>query len=158
MDKGTVTVILAAGGWVIAAITLLLGYLERRTAREEDRFAKTLDYFQGGSQRRSIGISMLEGVWIRKARYHDVVVPLVANQIVYLLLSTESHDAHNERNLIRLLTAFRAIPHLQEKYHDPWADVCDAIARKHDGEVKGLPVSQPTLRLWAEELGCGIGP
>jgi hypothetical protein len=156
VDKDTVTVIVAAGGWIIAAITLVIGYLERRSAREEDQFAKTLDYFEGGSQRRSIGISMLEGMWLKKPRYHDVVVPIVANQIVYLLLSTDSHDAHNERNLVRLIMAFSSIPNLRDKYHDRWADVCDAIARKYEGESKGIPISQPTLKLWAKGLGHEI--
>lgn len=153
MDKDLLNVAIGAGGWIVAVITLAMGYLERKNAREQDRLGKTLDYFDGGSQRRSIGISMLEGVWLTNPRYHSVLVPLVANQIVYLLLSTDSHDAHNERNLVRLVMILKAIPNLKEKYHDRWADVCDAISRKYEGELKGIPISKPTLKLWAKALG-----
>jgi hypothetical protein len=148
-----VALFVAAGGWVVAVITVVIGYLERRSAREEERLARTMDYFDGGSQRRSIGISMIEGLWLANSRYHSVLVPLIANQIVYLLLSSDSHDAHNERNLIRLVTIFKAIPNLRERYFERWGDVCDAISRKYAGEPKGIPIPGPTLKLWARDLG-----
>ncbi|GAB4578819.1 MAG: hypothetical protein Fur0022_15560 [Anaerolineales bacterium] len=156
MDKDLLNIAISAAGWIVAVITLVLGYLERKGAREQDRLGKTLDYFDGGSQRRSIGISMLEGVWLHNRRYHNILVPLVANQIVYLLLSTDSHDAHNERNLVRLIMIFGAIPKLKEKYHDRWGDVCDAISRKYAGEPKGIPVTKPTLKRWGQALGHEI--
>ena len=56
--------------------------------------------------------------WVHRT---DTLVPLVANQIVSLLLSTDSHDAHNERNLVRLVMILNAIPNLKENYHDRWA-------------------------------------
>jgi hypothetical protein len=121
MDKELLGFVAAAGGWIVAVITLVFGYLERRSAREEERLAKTMDYFDGGSQRRSIGISMIEGVWVKNPRYHSVLVPLIANQIVYLLLSTDSHDAHNERNLTRLVMLLKGIPNLKEQYFERWA-------------------------------------
>jgi hypothetical protein len=152
MDKESVVFLVAAGGWIVAVITLLIGYLERRSAREQERLAKTLDYFDGGSQRRSIGISMIEGVWIQNRRFRNILIPLIANQIVYLLLSTDSKDAHNERNLERLVMLFKAIPNLRQPDHDR-EDVCKAIERKYAGETKGIPVSKPTLRMWAKDLG-----
>jgi hypothetical protein len=159
MDKDLLNIIVAAGGWVVAVITVVLGYRERKSAREEDLLGKTLAYFDGGSQRRSIGISLLEGIWIRKKSCHAVVVPLIANQIVYLLLSTDSHDAHNERNLVRLVMLLRQVPDLQANFYDRWGDVCDAIGRKYEGHAdgKGIPVSKPTLKLWAKGLGHEIG-
>jgi hypothetical protein len=157
MNKDIITVVLGAGGWLVAAGTLVTGYLERKSAREQDRLGKTLDYFDGGSQRRSIGISMLEGVWLNNRRYHSVLVPLVANQIVYLLLSTDSHDAHNERNLVRLVMILKGILNLKERHHERWADVCDAIYRKYEGESKGIPIAKPTLALWAKSLDYEMG-
>jgi hypothetical protein len=156
VDNELVSWTVSAGGWVVAIITIAIGYLERRQAQEEERLGKTLDYFDGGSQRRSIGISLIEGVWIKKRRFDDVIVPLVANQVVYLLLSTESHDAHNERNLVRLVAILRAVPKLAERYFDRWGDVCDAMKRKSDGERKGIPVSQATLQIWSSQLGGNL--
>ncbi len=145
--------ILASGGWVVAILTLILGYRERKQAREEERLAKTLDYFDGGSQRRSIGIALVEGLWVKKPNSHDVIVPLVANQIVYLLLSTGSVDAHNERNLVRLFMILKSIPNLNQKYWDRRCDVADAFFRRLEGEEKGIPVPSVTLKIWMEALG-----
>jgi len=47
--------IVAAGGSIVAIVAVIVGYLERRQAREDDRLGQTLDYLAGGSQRRSIG-------------------------------------------------------------------------------------------------------
>lgn len=156
MDKEIFSWVVAAGGWLVAIITIAIGYHERRQAREEERLRRTLDYFVGGSQRRSIGISLIEGVWIKKRRFDDIIVPLVANQVVYLLLSTESHDAHNERNLVRLIMILRAVPSLAERYSERWGDVCDAIDRKYQGEGKGIPVAEGTLKSWSKALGSDL--
>jgi hypothetical protein len=145
--------ILASGGWLVAIVTLVLGYRERKQAREEERLARTRDYFGGGSQRRSIGIALIEGLWLDKPISHDVIVPLVASQLVYLLLSTESLDAHNERNLVRLFIIFKSIPNLNQRYWDRRCDVADAITRKLEGGEKGIPVSSVTLKLWMKDLG-----
>jgi hypothetical protein len=145
--------ILASGGWLVAIFTLTLGYRERKQAREEERLARTLDYFDSSSQRRSIGIALIEGLWANKPDSHDVIVPLIANQIVYLLLSTTSVDPHNERNLVRLFMIFKAIPNLNRKYWDRRCDVADAISRKLEGEDKGIPVTPATLKIWMQALG-----
>jgi hypothetical protein len=153
MKLQIVQTILASGGWVVAIVTLLIGYRERTQAREEERLAQTLEYFGGGSQRRSIGIALLEGLWLNKPQTHDVIVPLIANQIVYLLLSTDSVDAHNERNLVRLFMLFKAIPNLNAEYWDRRCDVADAINRKLEDGKRGIPVSSVTLKLWLKDLG-----
>jgi hypothetical protein len=153
MNEQVAQWILAAGGWLVAIAALIINYRERKQAREEDRLGKTLDYFGGGSQRRSIGIALIEGLWTNNPKHHDVIVPLVANQIVYLLLSTESLDAHNERNLVRLITIFKSVPNLREKYSYPWGDVMNALYLKLDGEKKGIEMPPTTLRLWQKALG-----
>jgi hypothetical protein len=155
MDKDLLNIVVAAGGWLVATLTLVLGYFERKSAREEDLLATTLAYFDGGSQRRSIGVSLLEGVWIHKPSSHKIIVPLIANQIVYLLLSSDSHDAHNVRNLVRLVMLLREVPNLQANSHDRWVDVCDAIYQKYEynDEEKGIPIAKPTLKLWAKGFG-----
>ena len=137
---------------MVAIVALIIGYRERKQSREEERLGQTLDYFGGGSQKRSIGIALIEGLWVKNPRHHDVIVPLVANQIVYLLLSTESLDAHNERNLIRLFMIFKSIPNLRERYDLPWGDVANAIYEKQHGAKKGIPLSSGTLDIWMKTL------
>ena len=153
MNNLFITAWIAAGGWVVAIISLVQGFLERKGAREEERLGKTLDYFDGGSQRRSIGISMIEGLWLNKPKYRDIIVPLISNQVVYLLLCTESKDAHNERNLVRMVMILMRIPDFKNKYHDRWGDVSNAIYAKFQGEEKGISMPGPTLQLWYSGLG-----
>jgi hypothetical protein len=160
MNKDLIALVAAIGGWVVALVTLGIGYLERKAARDDDLLGKTLGYFDGGSQRRSIGISLLEGIWIRRPISFPVIVPLISNQIVYLLHSTDSHDAHNERNLVRLVMLLQQVPNLQGMYHDRWGDVCDALYRKFEDNdsKKGIPVSKPTLKAWAKGFGSDLEP
>jgi hypothetical protein len=75
VNKDLIALIAAPGGWVFALVTLAIGYFERRATRQEDLFGEMLTYVDGGSQRRSIGIS-LEGIWIRKPRGLPAIVPL----------------------------------------------------------------------------------
>ena len=143
---------LASGGWLVAILTLVIGYLERRQGREEERLAETLEYFVGGSQRRSVGIALIEGLWANKPRHHAVIVPLIANQIVYLLLSTDSVDIHNKRNLERLFDILITVPNLRRKYLRPSTDVLRAIRQKLEGNEKGIPLSPALLDKWKRDL------
>ena len=75
---------------------------------------------------------------------------------MYLLLSTESRDAHNERNLVRVFMLFKSIPNLNERYSERSHDVADAIVSKLEGELKGLPMTDTTLKIRARELGISV--
>jgi hypothetical protein len=87
MRSTTIAWIVALGGWVIALFQYYLGYRERQIQREENLLAQTLSYFEGKTQRRSIGISMVEGVWAPKKKRMNILVPVLLNQAIYLLLS-----------------------------------------------------------------------
>jgi hypothetical protein len=155
MTAENIAWIVALGGWTIASLQFYLGYRERRQQREEDLLAKTLAYFEGKSQRRSIGISLVEGIWVRRKRYMDIIVPVLVNQAVYLLLSSGSVDAaHEERNLIRLLRLLeRCIPSCSDATHHQ-SEILDAILRKDPAlEEKGIPLGRSTLRIWFKRLG-----
>jgi hypothetical protein len=155
MDGTTIALIIGFGGWFVALLQYYLGYRERKERSEGELLAKTLDYFTGKSQGRSIGISLVEGIWLPKKKHLDVIVPVLVNQAVYLLLSTDSTDsAHEERNLIRLLQLLdRCIPLTSEpEAHQP--EIMDAILRKDPkGGKKGIPLGRQTLRLWYVKFG-----
>ena len=150
--------VVAAGGWLVALFEYYLGDRERRAQRDDELLAQTLAYFDGGTQRRSIGLALVEGIWIRQKKQLDVIVPVLINQTIYLLLSSESKDAvHEERNAIRLLHLLdRAIPLTsQPGEHRP--EILDAILRKCCGEGKqGVDLTEPTLKSWFKRLGGDI--
>ncbi len=153
MNEDLVKWLIAGGGWVVAILTVWIGYRERTKAREEERLQETLQYFTGGTQKRSVGVALVEGVWRHKRQYLDVVVPVIANQIVYLLITTDSEDeAHEERNLFRLYNVFVEIPGLKARYHHYLCDVLDAIGRKLEGEKRGLNMTPQTLKMWEKKL------
>ena len=145
--------LIAGGGWIVALLTVWIGYHERNQAREEERLQETLQYFTGGTQKRSIGIALIEGVWQTKGKYLDTLVPVIANQLVYLLVTTDSQkEAHEERNLVRLFNIFKSVPELNSRHLHYKQDVLDALEKKIRGEKMGLDIAKPTLEAWQQIL------
>jgi hypothetical protein len=75
---------------------------------ERDRFiAHVLDslhWFEGKTQRRSIGISIVEGNWQRFPELWSTWTAVLANQAVYLLSeSDQQKEAHERANLQRIM-------------------------------------------------------
>ena len=155
-NASTIQWVVACGGWLVAIILAYLGYAERRASQKMDLLLKTVAYFEGGTQKRSIGIALVEGLVRKNPEHVGVLVPLLTNQFVYLLLHPDVKDSvHEERNLVRLYHLLKQIPSLraQQKHHDYWCEVGDAIGRWFGGERSGLRISEPTLRLWLKGLG-----
>ena len=144
---------IAGGGWIVAVLTVWIGYQERTKAREQERLQQTLQYFTGGTQKRSVGIALIEGVWRHKPQYLDILLPVIANQFVYLLVTTDSEDeAHEERNLVRLYNLLAEMPGRTVQQRHYFCDVLDAIEKKVDGEERGLKMTPQTLTIWRKTL------
>ena len=145
--------VIAGGGWIVAIFSLWIGYKERVQFRREERLQETLQYFTGGTQKRSVGIALIEGVWNSHPGQMKVLVPVVSNQIVYLLLTTDSKsEAHEERNLVRLISLMSDYVRRTPDSATYVYDVIDAIGRKLEGEGGGLDISPSTLELWRTKL------
>ena len=150
-----ITIILACGGWIVAILQATLGFFERKKEKNDEILLKTVEYFTGGSQKRSVGISLIEGLIKEKKSYHDIVAPLLANQFVYLLLSSDSDSAiHEERNLVRIYFLLESIIEFDKAKH--WHtrnEVLDAISRRLEHREKSkINISDVTLVLWKKEL------
>lgn len=144
----------ACGGWLVAVVLAFCGYLERRAAQRADLLLKTVAYFDGGTQKRSIGISLVEGLLRKDARHREVLIPLLNNQFVYLLLHPEVKDSvHEERNLVRLFFLLQRTPQLRARHYHSWCEIADAIERRLNGEASGLSISSVTVKLWRRDLG-----
>jgi hypothetical protein len=149
------TIIVAAGGWVVVILQAVFGFLERRRNKEDDILLKTVDYFTAGSQQRSVGISLIEGLIKKRKSYHEILAPLLANQLVYLLLSSDSEfSVNDERNLVRIYFLLRHIFTLDiQKHWDIRNEVLDAISRRlENGEKSKITVGNMTLSSWQKEL------
>ena len=158
MGTTVIAWVVALGGWAVALFEYYLGCRERRGQRDQDLLAKTLSYFEGGTQKRSIGIALTEGVWARKMRQMDILVPVLINQTVYLLLCSDSRDGvHEERNLIRLLRLLeRCIPHTTSP-SEHYPEILDALVRKYCREKNaGVDLPSATIRSWYRKLGGDV--
>ncbi|MEZ0386534.1 MAG: hypothetical protein ACAI34_05680, partial [Verrucomicrobium sp.] len=117
-----------------------------------------MSYFDGGSQRRSLGIAMVEGVWKYRSSYAQVLVPVLVLQAIYLLRATDNRTAaHEERNLIRILRLLEFM--LELVSGDPGADLLDSIGIAH-GQACRSPGScllgSSSLQVWYQRFGGDV--
>jgi len=155
METKILTLIIATGGWIVVIIQTFLGFAERQNKHKDDILLKAAEYFTGGTQKRSIGISLIEGMIKSNKKYYDVIIPLLSNQFVYLLLQSDTKSPiHEERNLVRIYFLLKhMINSNKSKYHHDNCEVLDAIGRRLDGDEKStLTVSIQTLELWKKEI------
>ncbi len=155
METNILALLIASGGWIVVTIQTLLSYWERRKTHNDSILLKATEYFTGGTQKRSIGISLIEGMIKSNKKYFDVVIPLLANQFVYLLLQSETKSPiHEERNLVRIFFLLSGmISSNEKKYRDDIHEVLDAIYRRFDENKKStLNISEETLLLWQKRL------
>jgi hypothetical protein len=155
------TMIVAVGGWVIAFFQLFWGYRERRRNADIDWLFRVVGYFDGGAQRRSIGIALVEGMLRKNKEYRSSLLPLFANQIVYLLLD-ESVEAspHEMRNLIRLLILLDEFSGVRDSIAlNSLIEAREALTARLEGDkASPLQITTMTLNAWCEKYGRKIAP
>jgi hypothetical protein len=149
-----ITLIIAFGGWLLAILQYLMGYYERKKSKNDEILLRTVDYFTGGSQKRSVGISLIEGLIKDKNEYYEIIAPLLANQFVYLLLVSDSEPSvHEERNLVRIFFILKKIFQSdRHRYADIKNEILDAILRRKDGEKSSINISLQTLEIWKQQI------
>jgi hypothetical protein len=104
--------------------------------RREEFLFRALEHFAGGTQERSVGIAIAEAYWRRVPTQVDVLVPLLLNQLVYLLsvVSTAksadaAHERQNVRRIVELLTEMDDI----DRFHDAYSSSLRAIVQRQGG-------------------------
>ncbi|MBT4290412.1 MAG: hypothetical protein HOD92_24055 [Deltaproteobacteria bacterium] len=144
---------LALSGWILALVQFTFTHLEGRRKNEAELLEKSLSYFERGTQARSIGISLVEGIWVKRKKYLDVITPIIISQVIFLL--TEADDyAQEKANLIRLLNLLeKCLPHASDfmwENHEISYALIDA-ARKPGSII----LEKETLRHWFSRLNGG---
>ncbi|MGO8377712.1 hypothetical protein ACC745_18645 [Rhizobium ruizarguesonis] len=104
-----------AGATVVAAIVgaalawwINVATDRRRSANERElQILKALEFLTGGTQRRSAGIGLLEGLFKESGSTNPlrpVFLPVVRNQLIYLSTSSDpKHELHEHDNFFRLV-------------------------------------------------------
>lgn len=128
---------------------------EERAAQraERDRLqAHVLDslkWFGGGTQKRSIGIAVIEGSWATFPYLQPTWISVLANQAVYLLaqakkLADDALEQENLRRIMALLSEAReALTPVQKKA------ITDALAENASGGGIGS-IGGPKMAAWRD--------
>lgn len=130
---------------------------EREAARYEENVIRALDYFTHGSQRRNVGISVVEGAWDRALQLRPVLVPLLLNQGVYLLDESEqTHSRHEAQNLVRIMALAVAAARGNEFDKATFEPLVDSLQRRRAvtsaSRDRGVDVSPGDLERWLKAL------
>ena len=146
-------IVIAVLGWLLALIQFVFNFRENQRKNEDELLEKTLGYFERGTVARSMGISLVDGIWYRRKRRLEVIVPVLVSQLNFLLTEAEDY-AHESRNLIRLLTLIeKCMPYGA----DPSTESLEVAEMIISAAIDGtkIPTSKPQLRLWYSKFSNG---
>lgn len=144
---------LAIAGWGLAIAQFIFTHKETKNKNENDLLEKTLNYFGKGAQQRAIGISLTEGIWIKKKQNLDIILPVLISQALFLLTTTEDPDSE-ERNLIRILFLIeKCLPHALEP-HTETGEISNALFSGAQTD-SGVNLSNSTLKYWFSKYNSG---
>ena len=149
----------ASVGVTIAIVQAVLGYLERKRSRRDANLFQAFQYFDGGTQRRNIGIAIIEGLWQEAPHLQGLFVPLLANQAIYLLTASEQSEArHEQDNLRRIMGLVTAPAGRAAGFAGHYQELLRAIEEKKAGRARaGVSVDAKTLDEWAGRLTARRG-
>jgi hypothetical protein len=149
--SGASATILAAligflGGLIVAAFTF--------RQKADELFLVGLQYLEGGTQKRNLGIAALQLSWGSR-RHRRVIAQLLVGVATYLLLESKQEDAVHEvqnlRAIQRLLTSTKGRTYLNPK--DKGALLDALLSRRGESNRSpGLWVSEDEINEWIARL------
>lgn len=122
-----------------------------------------VSYLTGKTQARNVGIAVLQGLAPRSRQFRGAVVPLLANQAIYLLEESEqgskAHEVENLRRIMSLaigLTKGRDLARRRvasDSMRSSLIALRQSIERKIDGHTAaGMTTDPDQLRSWRRAL------
>jgi hypothetical protein len=148
----------------VARLQIEAGAAELLRERREQQISAALQNFTGGSQKRNVGISVIEQYWSVLPERRPNLRSLLINQSIYLLMNSEEvHDWHERDNLTRMMRL------VLDGHNDPavralYPNLCRAVEerlrqipaggtqRASTPNMTGVDVDQATLRGWQAAL------
>jgi hypothetical protein len=74
--------IAAVSSSAVAIVLAISGLIERRSDRKRETMIKALEHLTGGTQKRSVGIALIEGLWYDGYPFHRAIMPALVNQAI----------------------------------------------------------------------------
>jgi len=145
-----ITLIVALGGWVLAALVAWLNYKQK----SEEIFFHALDWLSGGTQKRNLGIAAIEGYWQNRS-FRELSIALLSNSAIYLLLESRQEDAEHElNNLYRMMNLLLSVKKVSDKNRFHYECLLASVKKAHDNakRAEGLRVSKENLEKWQHQL------
>jgi hypothetical protein len=152
MSDASATIVAAligfVGGLIVAAYTF--------RQKADELFLAGLQYLEGGSQKRNLGIAALELSW-SSYRHRKVITSLLVGVALYLLLESKqekaAHEIENLRNIMKLLTSPKGRACLST---DQKATLLHALRKRSDqlNEGPGLWVVKEDCDGWIKRIGA----
>jgi hypothetical protein len=150
----SVSFIVAISSSAVAIVLAVANVYERYWRERQQTLIHALEYLTGGSQQRSIGIALIEGLWYKGHPSHRAIIPALTNQAVYLLLETDSKGRHQFLNWLRIMDLILRVPP-EESFHNFYIELIEALDARaeEDGDAhSGIDISPPTARLWVKKV------
>jgi hypothetical protein len=150
----SVSIIVALASSAVAIVLAVASVYERYYRQRQETLIHALEYLTGGSQKRSVGIALIEGLWYRGHPNHRAIVPALTNQAVYLLLETESKGRHQFHSWVRIMNLILRVPP-EPFLRDFYIELIEALDRRSEPDDhlhSGLDISFPTARLWSKKV------
>jgi hypothetical protein len=109
---------------------------EAERSKQRDVLYESLKWFEGGTQRRSIGISVVNTSWSTFEEFRPLWTEVFANQAIYLLTaSKQGTKAHEHDNLRRIMDLLLREPALMTRATALL--LCGTIDDKLSGRISG---------------------
>ena len=127
--SSVVPLIAAFGGWIVAFYSL---WGTRKTQEKVNQLSRTaqeienekqhlfdaLSWFEGGTQKRSIGISIIEANWDKHNEMKPVWSSLLITQAIHILLNSGERNSETEQNNIERIMSLLQ----KQKFDSPIAN------------------------------------
>lgn len=134
-----VGLVAAASGFAAAAYSTKRSVDSARAGRLEEHLYDALKWFEGETQKRSVGLSVIEGNWAQES-LHPTWRGVLVNQAVFLLSASKTDSEHERQNVRRILVLLRR---LKPDEFDRAALATALEKRKQTGHgVKDVDVSE----------------
>jgi hypothetical protein len=124
----------------------------RQETRRREHLIGAFQYFDGKTQRRNIGVSIVEAYWAEMPTLRAMFVPLLAGQAVYLLTQSEQPDDAeleyvNLDRMMHMLGDMRSRSEFADQYHK-----LDSILKRkaERGYSRGLTLDEDQLQRYQE--------
>ena len=154
LSPTSVSLIVAVSSSAVAIVLAIANVYERYIRERQQTLIRALEYLTGGSQKRSVGIALIEGLWYRKYPYYRAIIPALTNQAVYLLLETGSKGRHQLHTWLRIMDLILRVP-AKQSLHSFYIELVEALESRAEtvsAEASGLDISPQTARLWADKV------